>query len=557
MNIDPKRLRILAGKAAFDRGRAYFLDGRVTELRKADKHVTAIVLGNKGYSINLKITSRGIEGYCNCPASDGIDFCKHCVAAALQLAEQEERSTALAEGGPEERLEAFLLQLNEESLRALILKLARKDDVLQQRLVQRADLAMKAPSLAALKKMITAASPMRSIWRGDSVAAYYDQFAMALDEVLDLADRIPGDMLLKLVDHGQKRVDKSFEHIDTSNGEYDVVHFSLGAMHAEGMARVDWPIARQSQHVLDRLINDEYGMYYQIKDAYLGTLSKLDLATFYETARIRLDALPPLAFGADYKLAREHDTLLGVLRPRLEELGDTRTLIELLKKCCHNANDRLQIAELLLQHKEFAECEDWLNRYDRDSKPNPRSLDLRISLYVSQERWAEAVDLQKARLFNALELPHLHKLYKLAEHSNQLNIVRKEVPEFLQTQLTRHHWISQRAAKLLAALAMEREDLDAYYSLHMQYVTDSGTLLSASKELAPQPHRACALIDRVVESSVEKKTNSSYQYAVATLVESKPLFDALGPDAFARKIELMKERHKPKRNLIALLQAID
>src|SRR5258708_837394 len=111
-NIAPCRTRIVRGKywsmppltarllrnfpyakqadsGTLQRGRAYYKDGRVEEVDLVNSH-TAIcqVNGNSGdYEVRIQSDSsrNGLTFGCDCPFADGGNFCKHMVAAALEL----------------------------------------------------------------------------------------------------------------------------------------------------------------------------------------------------------------------------------------------------------------------------------------------------------------------------------------------------------------------------------------------------------------------------------------------------------------------------------------
>lgn len=75
----------LAGAGAFDRGYEYYREGRVVELKMKDDRTIGIVDGTYLYRVELRHDQAELDGSCDCPASDHIVFCKHCVATALAL----------------------------------------------------------------------------------------------------------------------------------------------------------------------------------------------------------------------------------------------------------------------------------------------------------------------------------------------------------------------------------------------------------------------------------------------------------------------------------------
>ena len=90
----------LAGEAVYQRGADYFADGRVTRLTTQGERTSATVVGSEPYRVTLRTTARGYDGSCSCPASEGFDFCKHCVAAALALEARQAQLDDAASAGP-------------------------------------------------------------------------------------------------------------------------------------------------------------------------------------------------------------------------------------------------------------------------------------------------------------------------------------------------------------------------------------------------------------------------------------------------------------------------
>lgn len=106
----------LAGKPAYNRGMDYFTGGHVLELKHKGNMITADVEGTEIYRVTLKWTPGQLDGACDCPASEGFDFCKHCVAVALTLRETQAEQEKLVQGGTESRIKAYLLKQDREKL---------------------------------------------------------------------------------------------------------------------------------------------------------------------------------------------------------------------------------------------------------------------------------------------------------------------------------------------------------------------------------------------------------------------------------------------------------
>src|SRR5690625_5056565 len=77
----------------FNRGVAYYKNGQVEDLSfDINHHVyTARVHGTEAYFVEVNLTNfenGSIRAYCDCPAFDTYDSCKHIVAVLLDVAEQ-------------------------------------------------------------------------------------------------------------------------------------------------------------------------------------------------------------------------------------------------------------------------------------------------------------------------------------------------------------------------------------------------------------------------------------------------------------------------------------
>jgi hypothetical protein len=76
-------IRRLSGDGAFDRGRTYFQNGRVTDVQRKDGAVHAKVRGTEVYEVRIWTKDESLAYSCSCPMGQSQAFCKHAVAVAL------------------------------------------------------------------------------------------------------------------------------------------------------------------------------------------------------------------------------------------------------------------------------------------------------------------------------------------------------------------------------------------------------------------------------------------------------------------------------------------
>ena len=76
-------IRRLSGDGAFERGKAYAAQGRVTDIVRKEGAVTAKVRGSEAYAVRIWMHEGSLAYACNCPQGQEQAFCKHAVALAL------------------------------------------------------------------------------------------------------------------------------------------------------------------------------------------------------------------------------------------------------------------------------------------------------------------------------------------------------------------------------------------------------------------------------------------------------------------------------------------
>jgi hypothetical protein len=76
-------IRRLSGDGAFERGKAYAAQGRVTDIVRKEGAVTAKVRGSEPYAVRIWMHEGSLAYACNCPQGQEQAFCKHAVALAL------------------------------------------------------------------------------------------------------------------------------------------------------------------------------------------------------------------------------------------------------------------------------------------------------------------------------------------------------------------------------------------------------------------------------------------------------------------------------------------
>ena len=501
--MEPERLRVLAGERPYERGVTYYQEGRVTNLVDGGERITATVEGSSPYRVELRHTPRLLEGSCNCPASEGFDFCKHCVAVALALQARERELTALSTGSPEDRIRAFLVQQPHDALVRLLMDAIPDQPELRDLLLLQADVTAGTINAKYLKKQITAATPMRDLWERHQVREYFARIDTTLARIRSIASEVPAKDVLATALHGFERLNRALERVDDSDANRWSAQHDLRELHINALSRLGWPPPKLAEHLLELTLQDPADQFENLLEHYADALGEKGLAAFFELVQSRLDAMPELAFGADFKRSYPYLQLTGFLRNRAEAADDVPALIELAKRTCTNVHHYHRITELYLRLPDLDEALAWITKADAAEESRGRDLGLRVAVHSAREEWPEALAAQH-KVFEAQPSESAYQaLQTLAVRVGTAETVQADAKRFLRGQTEGLAWTREPAAITLAAILCSESKTSEAFDVICEHVSDSERLLAVMPWFAEEaPRRQCELVARAIEGFI-------------------------------------------------------
>lgn len=549
-----EQLRVHVGDAVFRRGEADFAAGRVAELAVEGDRATAEVRGRSTSHVQVRRTPRGFEGACDCPESDGFDFCRHCVSVALAVTAHAAERDRAAAAAPEERLRVYLSGRPKSELVDLLCTASEQVPELKKRLQLRSDVASGAVDRRALKKQVTAALPLRDVWQRSKVRAYFSHAVSALTALVEIAPDVPADELMAVAEYAITRLDKVLERVDDSDGHRWFAQDRIRELYALALARSDFSAADKAAHLLTRILNDPGDAFNGGPGEFSDALGEDGVASFYALVRTRLDGLTDATDDAALDALR----LRRLLRSRFESLGDLDGLIALQLESCSTAYDHYRLAELYLEAARLDMALDALNKGDELADDARQDLLLRVRIHEAREEWADAVDAQHGELIRQPTIEAYDTLQRLAEKAGDAKRSMRRAESQLARQLNAGHHGRSAAATVLAKVAWARDDRDRAFDVAVEHIHDADTLLPMIEGFRQdQPARAAQLFDCAIEATLVSRKNGAYRDAVQLIREYRGLFDDLGPGMFDAFITDLRDRHKAKRNLMMLLEGSD
>jgi len=556
MSITDSDLFELAGPGPFERGYDYYRKGHVVDLEIRRDGIVAHVAGTDLYRVSLRHDGVEIDGSCDCPASDGIGFCKHCVAAALELRDQLTDGALTATSQDDTVLEAYLAQQDAKTLSSHLLRVLHRDPLLYERLRQQAELAQGAPDAGLLKKAITRVTPLRDTFESAKVRAYFRRLEAVLEGILHIADQVSAEELLKAALHGIGRLNKALERVDDSSGYREYPQAQLRELHRNALRRIDWTPQRRAKHLLEQALADPWDQYEATPFDYSDALGEAGLSAFYTSVEERFAALPVPSKRASFDDKMPFLRLRSYLLMRAREQDDIDELIRLEKLTASTGSDFDNIARLFLTKGDPEEASRWLFKADELDKNDQRG---RKALWASVHRamgdWDAAIAAQDAAFQRDASYKEYKELMDLAGQAGRTVEVREAVAEFLRSEDSALSWSDERRAWTLARIQKDSQDWASLSETALARVRDADWLLQAARWVVKYSlSDAGAIYEKAVDAMVAKKTNTSYRAAVRALLEARPAFCALSDSAFDECVSRLRETHFRKRNFMAFLE---
>ncbi|UYG06609.1 SWIM zinc finger family protein [Halomonas sp. M4R1S46] len=561
--LTDRQLVMLAGEAAFGRGVEYYREGMVVGWNRQGATITADVEGSERYRVVLELSKRGLDGGCDCPASEGIDFCKHCVATALAYRADQAEQTRLTGGDATDRIHAYLQQMDKPSLVEALQSLIEKDPVLRQQWSLRADAVLGVLDHKALKKRITATFPInRDLYRYGQVSAYFARAEAVVDQLAEQAPQLPAEKCLTLVDYALSRMARALETVDDSGGFRFHCEATLQTLHIQTVTRLDWSPDKLAAYLYDKAFGEHTDLYPEIPDAYEEALGEAGMAAYHACLQRAWDALPELPEQAGWSELYRYIRLRDPLFRRAEAAGDLPAMLALYRKTASNERDCLDAAELCIAHEAWDLVEPWLTRARKAAsgqlphqQHERQRLEVRLHLQRGEAEAAAALLWDIYRHTRHLE--DYRQLVALASEHDLAVDYRQRARDWLAERLDQSSqpsfgWAPRTADSLLEIHLFEGRLAEAQ-ALCAERPVAPGLLHQLAQALK-DPDESLPLYLRLVRHMVRQTNNQGYRDGIALLEELRDTLDTSAQrQAFEQALTQLRTEFKQKRNFIKWL----
>ncbi|AVM76174.1 SWIM zinc finger family protein [Magnetospirillum gryphiswaldense] len=549
--FDGDALRRLAGDAVFARGLAYHQAGQVTILMAGPDRVVARVTGSELYHVVLTGGGTRIGGECSCPAFEDRGFCKHLVATALTA-----NDAGPATGDDAlERIRIHLRGRDADSLVAMIVDLAERDDRLFRRLDMEATSAAEDEKtvLSRLRKAITDATRTGGFVHYREAASWADDVESVLDPVAGLVPTGRPALALRLIDHALDRIEKAVGEIDDSDGHGTVLLNRARDIHlAACRAARPEPVAL-ARDLFAREVEGEWDTFDGAVELYAEVLGESGLAQYRRLAAEAWQKIPPRIAGerGTDDFASVQRRLAGILDFFAERDGDVDARIGLRTHDLSSPWRYLELARFCLAAGREADAlrhaEDGLWLFE-DDPPDERLVGFAVDLHLGTGQPGAA----EALLWRAFERqPSLDLYHRLRGIGGEP--ARDRAITALRDRLAksppRTRWSSP--ADLLIRVLMAESLFTEAWGVVRDHGAGGGLkeMLARASETT-HPREALAVHAARIDQLVEAGGNPNYEEACKLIARMGAL---RGADEQTAHVLDLKTRFKAKRNFMKLL----
>jgi uncharacterized Zn finger protein len=324
-----------------------------------------------------------------------------------------------------------------------------------------------------------------------------------------------------------------------------------------------------AQRLFARELEGHWDVFDRAALRYADVLGDAGLARYRELARACWETVPALAPGEDSRgLFGSRFRITRIMQALAELSGSLADQIAVLERDLARPYSFLQIAELCRSHDDDEAALAWAERGMAAfaDAPDPRLRAFLIDEYRRRGRTADALESSWAAFVSRPALETYREVAADAQAVGEwaqrrgaaLELLRSPEPELGAP--ARHPSLRGRGRSELVRVCLWEEDPEAAWQAAIEGgCTQALWLELADRRRAEHPEDTLTVYRRHVEATIAGKNNRSYAEAVRLIEQSiRALFGECGrPADFDSYVEEIRTVHRPKRNLMKLLEGLN
>lgn len=550
----------LAGKGAFERGLKLFEQGAVLSIEPFNNHYLAKVQGTQTYSVDITHTQHLFQGSCNCPASDNIDFCKHCVAVALHLKQGQTDLTQTttptnkkksAKQKQIDTIQQYLSSLTKPELEKGLLNYIEHQPELRAQWLSQAENQLGLIDYKALRKKITSTIPYnKHLFYYDQVRNYFAKVEQLTKQIEQNSPNLTEEELFKLAEYGLQRLDRALDTIDDSGGfRFQSVSYFQELL-IDGFGEINWSCKKKIEWLFSTITAHSL-LEFELQHFYkqLTAKEQQQLNNLAEQTWNSLESYELF----DYDQAINVYQLQNLLIKYAETTQDWTKVIAIYEKTATHFSDQTSQLEREIEYQLYPQAESRFITLKKQTNSNYELSDLyklEVKLATQLKQTERKIEAQW-QLYKASEnIEDLKRLLEWEPNPKTQENRLKEAENLLKERLIKGQNKRFRVlADNLIELYLYQGNSKLAYELINSYLANDQAWLQIARHSNTPFKSAWDIYQRLITQQVNLTNNNAYKQALKLIQEAASKADKpLEKQLFKKEITELREEYKRKVN---------
>jgi tetratricopeptide (TPR) repeat protein len=385
-----------------------------------------------------------------------------------------------------------------------------------------------------------------------------------LDALEDLLVAGHADAVVALAERAHRSAEKAMQNIDDSDGWLGDISQRVADLHLRACEDAKPDAVELARRLVDLELTSELDTFHRAAARYADVLSAPGIAEYRRLVEPRWRAFSPRGDQFSMERFRLTEAMVGIALAT----GDPDALIAVKRMDLRTPDDYLEVAESLATAGRVDDSMEWARKGlgafpDRFWQTPPLREFLAASLRGRGDSDG-AVELFWTAFESVPTLDSYRRLLQEAESCGDVAEWRRRAQAALRARLAearpeddeaRRSLIRRMPASSLVEILLYEGEADTAWQTASEYGCEARLwlTLARAREKA-HPRDAIPVYEREMEAQIETKKNGGYKSAVDYLARIRTLSRKAGtPEVFEQLLASVRAAHKPKRNLMALL----
>lgn len=568
-------IRSLAGEQSYQRGLDYFSRGHVTSVEERGGSIHGVVRGTRDYAVALS-TDDGILDYsCDCPIGSDGEFCKHCVAVALDFLNRTTKSAkplglrkpkgvTLADAGKILRAE------DKDVLVNMLLDWAKDDARLHERLILYA--ARRAGPDIAVAAVLRAFDQSVRV-RGFVSYREATAWANGVDDAIDSIEQLLNDgqpaLVIELCESALRSLLGAIEAVDDSGGHFGMLRDRLQDIHYRACREAQPDPTELAKRLFHWELNGNFDVFFGASAQYAEILGANGMEKYRALAGKEWEKVPVRAADHGRSNWRDYFRITHIMKSLAKTSGDIEQLVKVMERDLSGASNYLEIAEVYFEAAHYDNALRWA---ELGLKAFPDRTDPRLREFAAEEyhRRFRHDDAMKLMWAGFLERPIPEDYKTLEQHAKRagawpewrgraLAEIRLRIAKAKEKARgqARPYWLSAEGTNspLVEIFLYEGNPDEAWREAQTGSCSDDLWLRLAAAREKSHPEDAAPIYQRLAETRIAAVRNGEYKQSVDLLAKAAATMKRLDRSSeFVRALEALRVKYKIKRNFMKLIE---